>query len=271
MDRMTPAIGPTGVAARAHSTPAVRQPDPCGRGCRDGRRDPPLRHSSCCRAAFLPGVNESGLFDHDLAVERPENGAAPNPVGSATPFHSRSLAVRRDLLPMNNKASVVPFEDLYVGLSTTKTFVVSRGRVLDFANSSNDHNPLHVDPEFARQTPFKFCIAHGMLIASFISGMLSNEFPGHGTVFVALNDVKFERPVFVGSEVDVELRVSHMLGLHKSGKWGQVMFGAETRLRSVPQEAIDAGVPDQTGKVVLLASARVLAPMRNPLALVGAA
>ena len=137
--------------------------------------------------------------------------------------------------------------------------------VLDFANSSHDHNPLHVDPEFAAATPYKYCIAHGMLVASFISGMLSTEIPGYGTVFVDLNDVKFERPVFVGSEVDVELRVSHLLGLHKSGKWGQVMFEAEARLRSVPQEALDMGVPNHTGKVVLLATARVLAPLRQPV------
>jgi acyl dehydratase len=42
-----------------------------------------------------------------------------------------------------------------------------------YADASGDHNPLHVDPEFAAQTRFGGTIAHGMLVLAYLSEMMT--------------------------------------------------------------------------------------------------
>ena len=41
--------------------------------------------------------------------------------------------------------------------------------VEEFAALVGDYSPLHVDEEYARQTPFRRPIAHGMLVAAHFS------------------------------------------------------------------------------------------------------
>ena len=43
-----------------------------------------------------------------------------------------------------------------------------------FADLTNDHNFIHVDPERARQTPFRGTIAHGFLTLSML-GPISQQ------------------------------------------------------------------------------------------------
>jgi NAD(P)-dependent dehydrogenase (short-subunit alcohol dehydrogenase family) len=54
-----------------------------------------------------------------------------------------------------------------------RELVLSRGAVARFAAASGDVNPLHVDPSFARRTPFGECIAHGALVTIAMLGALA--------------------------------------------------------------------------------------------------
>ena len=46
-------------------------------------------------------------------------------------------------------------------------------KIIDaYAEASGDYNPIHVDPEFAKDTIFKGTIAHGLLTLSYISQMM---------------------------------------------------------------------------------------------------
>ncbi len=45
-----------------------------------------------------------------------------------------------------------------------------------YADASGDHNPIHVDEAFARNTPFGGTIAHGMLVLTSISEMMATAF-----------------------------------------------------------------------------------------------
>ena len=41
--------------------------------------------------------------------------------------------------------------------------MVTAEDVSAFADLAGDRNPVHLDPAFARTTPFRRCIAHGLL------------------------------------------------------------------------------------------------------------
>jgi len=91
-------------------------------------------------------------------------------------------------------------DELSVGMSSENTLVVSGRRIDAFAEISGDHNPIHMDEEFAKTTMFVRRIAHGALSASIISGILGNTLPGPGAIFVELN-LRFRRPAFIDDEV----------------------------------------------------------------------
>ena len=91
-------------------------------------------------------------------------------------------------------------EDLEVGMRSTTTSTITAEMIDTFADLTGDHNPIHVDAEFAATTQFGQRIAHGALSASFISAVLGNDLPGPGAVFVELN-LRFRKPAFIGDEV----------------------------------------------------------------------
>ena len=92
------------------------------------------------------------------------------------------------------------FAELAVGMTVSIQNTVSEQDVIDFARVSGDHNPLHMDEEYAKTTVFGGRIAHGALSASYISAVLGNDLPGPGAVFLELN-LKFVRPVRIGDTV----------------------------------------------------------------------
>ena len=98
------------------------------------------------------------------------------------------------------------FEDLVLGMSATATRTVTEADVQAFANVSGDHNPVHLDADYAATTLFKERIAHGMLSASFISALIAGQMPGPGAVYLA-QSLSFKRPVKLGAEVVTRVEV----------------------------------------------------------------
>jgi len=76
-----------------------------------------------------------------------------------------------------------------------------------FAEASGDHNPLHLDEEFAKQTRFGRRIAHGMLSASLISAVIANELPGEGSIYLG-QTLQFVAPVFLDDTVTARVTVA---------------------------------------------------------------
>ena len=76
-----------------------------------------------------------------------------------------------------------------------------------FAEASGDHNPLHLDEEFAKQTRFGRRIAHGMLSASLISAVIANELPGEGSIYLS-QTLQFVAPVFLDDTVTARVTVA---------------------------------------------------------------
>ncbi len=94
--------------------------------------------------------------------------------------------------------------------------VITAEDVQMFADVSGDDNPIHIDPDFAAQTRFGQTVVHGVLLLGIISKVLGRDFPGAGSIAVSIS-AKFLRPVPVGSEITVEVRVAE-----KIEKYGHV-------------------------------------------------
>ena len=97
-------------------------------------------------------------------------------------------------------------EDLSVGMSATYERTVAEADVVKFAQISGDHNPVHLDEAFARQTRFKGRIVHGMLSASFLSTAIASRLPGPGTIYLTQN-LSFRAPVRIGDKVEAKVTV----------------------------------------------------------------
>ncbi|MBO0935123.1 MaoC family dehydratase [Fibrella sp. HMF5335] len=88
----------------------------------------------------------------------------------------------------------------------THAFRFSQADVEAFARVTGDNNPLHLDADFAAQTPFKRPIIHGMLGASIFTKVLGTEFPGYGSVYMG-QTLDFLRPMFVDTDYEVTFTV----------------------------------------------------------------
>lgn len=99
------------------------------------------------------------------------------------------------------------YESLAVGDSFTWTRRLTMDDVEAFADITGDDNPIHIDEEAGRQSRFGRPVVHGVYILGLASKVLGRDFPGPGSIAVTLS-AKFLRPVPVGEEVTIEVRVA---------------------------------------------------------------
>lgn len=96
---------------------------------------------------------------------------------------------------------------LQVGDTASLSKTISDEDIRAFAGLTGDHNPVHLDDEYAAGTRFGRRIAHGMLGASLISAALANELPGRGTVYLS-QSLQFTAPVFPGDTITARVTVT---------------------------------------------------------------
>ena len=98
------------------------------------------------------------------------------------------------------------FEDLEEGMVATYGKTITDADIVLYAGISGDTNPVHLNHEFAKDTPFKGCIAHGMLTAAFLSTVIGTKLPGPGCIYVS-QSLKFKAPVRAGDTVTARVEV----------------------------------------------------------------
>ena len=106
----------------------------------------------------------------------------------------------------NYPTGTIVIEDLEVGMSRSVSKTIGDREIEMFAELSTDHNPVHLDEDYARETIFSGRIAHGMLTAGLISAVIGEQLPGHGTIYLK-QDLKFLAPVRPGDRVVAEVTV----------------------------------------------------------------
>jgi acyl dehydratase len=95
-------------------------------------------------------------------------------------------------------------------------------KIQAFADTTGDHNFIHVDPDMAAQTPFGGTVAHGYFTLSLLPQMsyevLPHDESGTGMALnYGLNKVRFPAPVPSGSRV----RGSFVVGEVDEQDWGR--------------------------------------------------
>ena len=80
--------------------------------------------------------------------------------------------------------------------------------IQEFSRISQDNNPIHIDSKYAESTIFKK-IAHGMLVASYISAVLGTKIPGPGAIYLS-QSLSFLKPVFINDTINAEAEITHI-------------------------------------------------------------
>jgi acyl dehydratase len=96
------------------------------------------------------------------------------------------------------------FDDVEIGQqweSLGRT--VTEADIVNFAGLSGDFNPIHLDHEFARSTPFRRPIAHGLLVFSIGSGLGVSAPPMRTLAVMEIQEWHFRGPVFIGDTIRV--------------------------------------------------------------------
>jgi len=98
------------------------------------------------------------------------------------------------------------FQLLEVGMEASSINIITEEHIQSFAQISGDFNPIHIDEDYAKKTNFGKKIAHGLISASFFSGLFGTKLPGIGSLYVS-QSLKFLRPVYIGDEVIAIVRI----------------------------------------------------------------
>ncbi len=77
---------------------------------------------------------------------------------------------------------------------------VTRDTIADYEEILGIGNPLHLDEEYARETPFGGIIAHGMMSLAYVSEMMAQAF-GRGWYEAGELDTTFVRAVRPGDTI----------------------------------------------------------------------
>lgn len=99
---------------------------------------------------------------------------------------------------------------------------ITQDRVNQFAEATNDHQFIHVDPARARLTPFGGTIAHGYLTLSLLSDMISSSLPLPEGTAMGINygsdKIRYLAPVRVGQRIRARMKVADAAE-KRPGQW----------------------------------------------------
>lgn len=136
---------------------------------------------------------------------------------------------------MTNLASLQPGDTL-PGLTKPP---ITRTTLALFAGASNDHNPIHIDVDFARRAGMSDVFAHGMLSMAYLGQLLTNWVPQSA---IRKFNVRFGAITHLGDQITCKGTVIETF--EEDG---------ETRLR------VELAAVDQHGEVKLIGQAVVAA------------
>lgn len=131
------------------------------------------------------------------------------------------------------------WDEISVGntLPTLKREIVQE-TINRYAVASEDPNPLHFDPEFAKTTPFKGTIAHGTMYLAYVSQMMMQWFPNRWLTDGQM-EMSFLAPARPGDTLSIEGKV-----IEKGDREREIVF--------------EVVCQNQEGKKIIAGTAKVI-------------
>lgn len=99
-----------------------------------------------------------------------------------------------------------------------------------FVRLSGDYGSLHTDDVVAAGGPFGRRVCHGLLSMSMLTGLFMGRlgvFDATGLALLAMENLRFRKPVFVGDTIHAELTVDAMRESKSKPDFGVVVFRIE--------------------------------------------
>jgi acyl dehydratase len=119
---------------------------------------------------------------------------------------------------------------------------IDQQRIDTFADVTEDHQFIHVDPETAKQTPFGGTVAHGFLTLSLLSRMAADVMHVPDTTRMAVNygfeKVRFIAPVRSGKRVRGRFTLAS-IEEKRPGQW-QVLHDVTIEIEGEDKPALTA-------------------------------
>ena len=143
---------------------------------------------------------------------------------------------------------------------------LSQQQVNEYADASDDHNPIHVDEAFAAASPLGGTIAHGMLVLATISEMMAASL-GEAWLTNGKLKVRFRAPARTADTVTASAKAltASAKALTASAKALTASAKALTT-SATPQESADGAAyryavecRNQDGEVLISGTAQVAA------------
>ncbi len=102
----------------------------------------------------------------------------------------------------------------------TQAITVTETHIVNWAGLTMDFYPLHMDQEYAAQSPFKERIAHGPLVFGMAVGLvaLSGEGGDAALAWLGVDDMKMSAPVKIGDTIHVFVQVISAENTSKPGR-----------------------------------------------------
>lgn len=132
-------------------------------------------------------------------------------------------------------------DELSVGDTIRREYMVSDSDLQKFGEISGDFNPAHFNEEYAKGTVFKERIAHGMISLAKFSGIFGMDMPGLGAIWGG-QSVKFLAPVKLNQPYTAIARVKEkneknvIFSCWVEDKEGNHVLEGEAILYPIPQK-----------------------------------
>ena len=125
-----------------------------------------------------------------------------------------------------NKIIVNSFDELneFVGkdIGVSDYITITQEQINLFADATLDHQWIHVDEERAKtESPFKSTIAHGYLnlsVLPYLWNQIVEVNNSRLTVNYGIENLRFNHPVFVNSEIRVRAKLKSLVNLRGISK-----------------------------------------------------
>lgn len=150
--------------------------------------------------------------------------------------------------------TATPYADLTLGMEASTTRLVRADDLYVFAHASGNLNPLHLPREDGDGDGMPESVAPSAWVAALISGVLGNQLPGPGTLYLS-QDLRFVGRAHAGDTLSVTVRVEEKgdggevgLSVHVDGPAGVICTGSVRVI--APDHAVRVDASDVPGLTV---------------------